>query len=165
MRRTRKWAYVRQEATRLAGLGLTPTQIAKKLDLNRSTVKRWMASGKLNDTRREDVRRPRGSVTTTTHSPAEWANAVRDAYALDATDEQLVIVGEAALTVARNRKADPRLRLAAAGRFQAVVKQLALVARKSEEEQPQPDVPVPTKPAAVARVRRFDPRTQLMAVK
>lgn len=160
MKRTRKWTYVAQEAKRLAGLGMSAQEIAHRLELNRATVWRWMKQGKLPNTGRSATGSgvmPEGSAIST---PAEWAAAVRKTYGLDATDDQLVTLAEAALTTARDPGASVTLRLGAMGRFQALVKQLALVARTEESVKPEP------KPAAPARaVRTSDPRLLMMAVK
>jgi hypothetical protein len=157
MRRTRKWAYVKQEATRLAELGLTPLEIAERLEVNRSSVQRWMAAGKVTDTRRTNKdRAPVEPVSTAGKTPSEWAIEVRRNFVLDVTDEQLVTMAEAALTIAHNRFSSEPVRLAAMGRFQAIVKQLSLVARRADEET------APTRPESPARAARTqDPRTLL----
>lgn len=159
MRRTRKWSYVAQEATRLADLGLSPVDIATRLEVARQTVQRWMAAGKVTDTRRGAPGRATGEQPK---SAAEWAASVRAAYALDATDEELVTMGEAALRLAHDPREKATVRLNAMGRYIAIVKQLALVAR-SANEKPEP-VETPT-PAPPARPRRVDPRNLLQAVK
>jgi plasmid maintenance system antidote protein VapI len=163
MRRTRKWAFVAQEAIRLAALGLAPSEIAKRLGVNKSTVTRWIASGKL--TRAAPPRAP--DLSPHVHkSPDEWAAAVREAYDLDATDDQLVVLAETALRLSLDLKLTAAVRMTAAGRFQALVKQLALIARKVPEVPIGPPAAIeePKKPV-VPRVRTFDPRTHLMAVK
>ena len=161
MRRTRKWAYVAQEARRLADLGLSAPEIAKRLEVNRSTVHRWMAAGKLADTRRTAPDQPMVDVSSTAvdGSADAWAAAVRAAYALDPTDEQLVELATAALTVAKDAGEPASVRLAAAGRFQGLVKQLALVARTVGTEEPATTMPEPPRPA---RTPRADPRGRLM---
>lgn len=149
-----------QEATRLADLGLSPVDIAKRLGVTRYTVQRWMQAGKLTDTRRGASGRPGVEVE---RSAEEWGKAVRSSYALDATDDELVRMGEAALSTAHNPHTSITVRLAAMGRFQALVKQLALVARNADA----PAAEEPTKPSAPRRVSRpgEDPRRGLMAVK
>ena len=158
MRRTRKWSYVAQEATRLADLGLSPGEIATRLEVQRSTVQRWMAAGKLTDTRRGA--RP---VAPSVPTAAAWASAVRSAYALDATDEELVKMGEVALLKVHDPHESPQVQLSAMSRFIAVVKQLALVARAAEAT-PEP-VEVPKAKARVLKRVGADPRTFLQAVK
>lgn len=159
MRRTRKWSFVAQEATRLADLGLSPADIAARLEVGRNTVQRWMAAGKLADTRR-GARPPQ---TNQPKSAVEWAAAVRADYALDATDEELVTIGATALRKVHDPLESSQVQLNAMGRFIAIVKQLALVARKSEA------VPVPAEepkpPELVMRRPGADPRKFLMAVK
>jgi hypothetical protein len=163
MRRTRKWAFVEQEAKRLASLGLSGYAIAKQLGVNESSVSRWRKSGKL--ARKEQPVGNRqalvgaGSVMT----PEEWAKAVRGDYALDATDEQLVNLAEAELRKAFDPSVSPGVRSTAAGRFQALVRQLAL-ARNA------PEVSVPTEPPKRQTFQPQkrsgrDPRALLTAVK
>ena len=161
MRRTRKWAYVAQEAKRLADLGLSPVEIAKRLEVERRTVDRWMAAGKLKDTRRS----AKGKGAVTPKSPKEWAASVRAAYALDATDEELVGMGEIALEMIHNPYEAASVKQGAMGRFVAIVKQLALVARGADGgEKP---AAAEQKPAPPQPRRRAgpDPRSFLQAVK
>lgn len=159
MRRTRKWEFVKQEATRLAGLGLSPRDIAKRLELSKSTVTRWMASGKLRRLLKGPPPEPVAKQT-----PAEWAEAVRKNYALDVTDEQLVTLAESALAMSQNPTLDSRVKLAASGRFQTLVRQLSLVARAADQE-PQTSTPASTRRTNPS-VRRpaADPRGHLRAV-
>lgn len=166
MRRTRKWGFVRQEAIRLAGLRLSSLEIAKRLGVTKATVNRWKAEGKLPapSTRR---RQPGTTTGRRPLSPAGWAAAVRREYALDATDGQLVNLAQIALEISRNPKEPHRVRMAATGRFQSIVKQLALVARDEDKAagDPVPDaVETPTRNPAVARKSGGDPRGILMAV-
>lgn len=174
MKRTRKWAYVAQEARRLADLGLSPSEIATRLEVHPSSVQRWMAAGKLRDTRgtshgsvpegwesRDNPDNPGNSVQTpgtAASAGAGWATAVRAAYALDPTDEQLVDLATSALAVAKDLTEAASVRLVAMGRFQGLVKQLALVARAPMSAPPPP----PPEPARPARGPRVDPRGQLM---
>jgi hypothetical protein len=160
MKRTRKWAFVAQEAIRLANLGLSPLDIAERLELNRATVQRWMAAGKLTDTRQSVAARSRVEILKRSgQTPDGWASAVRQDYALDVTDDQLVTLAEAALRTARDPTASIRVQLSAMGRFQAIVKQLALVPR--EVDAPTPLPPAPEEPP-MPRERRADPRAALM---
>src|SRR5262245_18307945 len=124
LRRTRKWAFVGQEATRLAALGLAPKAIAARLGVSWSTVSRWIAAGKL------AVGRPRHVLTFTSpapsalQSPSEWARSVREEFQFDATDDQLVAVAEVALTISRDPQSPAPVRMTAMGRFQAIARQL-----------------------------------------
>lgn len=135
MRRTRKWLYVAQEATRLAELGLAPKDIAARLGVTRSSVSRWMTKGKLKSTARAmaaPVVPGRVVMPKPSKTPQEWASDVRSSYDLDATDDQLVTIAEGALTLSMDSTAQPAVRLQAAARFQSLVKQLALVARAAD---------------------------------
>lgn len=146
MKRTRKWAFVEQEATRLAGLGLASREIAQRLGVAKSTVTRWIAAGKL--TRRAPVPLPSGA-----QSPAAWAASVRSDYALDASDSQLVTLAQRALELALDPTVAPPVQLNAAGRFQALVRQLALVTRLADTA----PAPVPVR-SPFERTARADPR-------
>jgi hypothetical protein len=150
--RSRKWTHLAQEATRLAGLGLARKTIAERIGVDQSTITRWIKAGKV----------PMVGTSRVVVKPvpaASWADSIRQTYALDATDEELVRLGVAALDLARNPKEKPYLQLNAMGRFQAIVKQLRLVARPPLEDALQ--VPAPA-PAAAPPARR-DPRAGLMA--
>jgi hypothetical protein len=152
MNRTRKWKYMAQEAGRLAELGFSSGAIAQRLGVRPSTVRRWMAAGKLRDTRHT----PRGAAPVVAASWASWAPAVRAAYALDVSDDQLVTLAEAALMVAHDLTQSPIVRLNAAGRFQALIKQLALIARQDDAAQPL---------EAITHPHRADPRAQFAIVR
>jgi hypothetical protein len=159
MKRTRKWTFVAQEAQRLAMAGVHPQEIADKLEVDRSTITRWTQQGKL-AFKKSDRTIP---GVASGQTPAEWAAAVRAAFALDPTDEQLVILAEAALTLAATGGASVRLQ--AMGRFQAIVRQLALVARQTGAEAPTPAAEPERKKNPVAQRSGGDPRAVLMAVK
>lgn len=176
MKRTRKWAFVAQEAQRLAGLGLAPGEIASRIGVNKSTVSRWMSTGKLSRTEASDTKVPPPVMVTVAKSPDEWAAAIRETYDLDATDEQLVALAQSALSLSLDSAVPAGTRMTAAGRFQALVRQLALVARVKDEDRPSEDVaePAPVVEAEVPKrapgrviVQRtqVDPRTLLVAVK
>ncbi len=164
--RTRKWAFVAQEAIRFADLGLAPVEIATRLGVKRTTVQRWMAAGKLRDTRR-NARGKRLPSIAASGSPSAWAAAVRREYALDATDDQLVTLAESALVTALNPLQPKATQLSAMARFQGLVKQLALVARSADVPAETPK-PAPAVKAAARQVQRsapaVDPRRQLMTV-
>jgi len=160
MKRTRKWAFIGQEAQRLAALGMSDSDIGRKLNVRQSTVSRWRQSGKL--TKPAGAKPRRQSAAVGIQAPAQWAASVREDYALDATDEQLVTAGEQALAVAYNMAETPATRLNAMGRFQSIVKQLALGLSDRKA------APVETPAAAVPRPRPVrtggDPRGLLQAV-
>lgn len=162
MKRTRKWAFVAQEAGRLAALGLAPIDIASRLNVQRSTVQRWMAAGKVADTRQNAKQGRTPSVNQHT-KPSQWAEAVRRDYSLDATDDQLVTLAEAALGKALDQLQPASVQLQAMRTFQGMVKQLALVARSADQTVSKPETPPPTR--RVLPVRTGDPRDFLSVVR
>lgn len=163
MKRTRKWAFVAQEASRLAELGLAPLDIASRLGVKRSTVQRWMAAGKLTDTR-QNAREGRTPSVNVSTKPSAWAATVRREYALDATDDQLVTQAEVALGMSLDPLQSSTTRLTAMRTFQGLVKQLALVARGADQAPSE----TPSKAPIAARVVHrptTDPRGILTAAK
>ena len=92
---------------------------AKTLGVNKSTVFRWVKSGKVPA---PGAKREPGIPA----SPQGWAAAVRAAYDLDATEEALVELAEAALAMARDPALTPMARLAAMARFGQIVRQVDL---------------------------------------
>ena len=161
MGRTRKWAYVAQEAGRLAGLGLGPRDIAARLGVNRSSVTRWIQQGKLGR-ERQSTPAAKPPKELPKQSPTEWGASVRKDYDLNATDRQLVELAEQALRVAHNLEEPASVRMTATGRFQALVKQLVLTMRSelaAEGPPAEAERPEPVKRTGT------DPRAILMAVK
>lgn len=161
MKRTRKWAFVAQEAQRLAALGLTPLEIAAQIGVRKSTVNRWFQSGKL--TR---AKRPVHRSANIPKAPAEWAKQVRADYALNSTDDQLVTLAQQALELAYNMAEQPSTRLAASARFQSIEKRLGLALRAGMGDQ-KPESSQDQKPAERPVIRRsgVDPRGVLQALK
>lgn len=163
MKRTRKWEYVKQEATRLAELGLGSAEIALRIQVDTATVNRWFKAGKL--ARREPVRQGSAAVADTRRkSPAEWAASVRDDYSLSDTDDQLVTMAEEALATALSKTEGISSRLTAMRTFQGLVRQLALVAKVVEVPEDEP-APEPKPAPRVLRPTGTDPRIALMVVK
>ena len=152
MKRTRKWAFVRQEAERLMGLGLPLREIARRIEVNESTIHRWIKAGKL--VRQSGVAGT--SQVSARQTPMEWAETVRATYSLDASDDQLVTLATRALEMALDLTESAMTRLSAMGRFQAAVKQLALVARLADQDAPAPTTPTrPVRPSPTADPRVF----------
>lgn len=166
-RRTRRWSQVAQEARRLASIGLTPKEIADRLEVNKTTVNRWIKAGKLKIAARViDIMPARAEKT-----PSEWAKAIRGEYDLDETDDQLVKMAETAAAIAEDATAKRSERLNAMRTFRGIVAQLRLVARAAAEaEQDQPvavNAPavMKSKNPPVRRKPSADPRVTLRAVK
>jgi hypothetical protein len=160
MKRTRKWAFIGQEAQRLAALGMSDSDIGRKLDVRQSTVSRWRQSGKL--TKPAGARPKRRADTAGPKAPGQWAASVRGDYALDATDEQLVTLGEQALALAYNMAETPATRVNAMGRFQSIVKQLAL--GLSDRKAAPAETPAAERPRSKPVRTGVDPRGLLQAV-
>lgn len=145
MQQTRKWTHVGPEARRLAARGLSPTAIGEALGVDRSTIQRWMAAGKIDDTRTSRTVDPASPLAAAAALPAlAWAAAIRAAYTLDSTDEKLVALADLALAVAENPAEQSSIRLAAAGRFQSLTKQLSTRIRPTADEKPAPPVQAAT---------------------
>lgn len=164
MSRTRKWVQVSQQATRLASIGASPLEIAQEIGVNKSTVTRWFKVGKLTRGQRTDVLAP----VLPRPSPAEWAASMRAEFALSASDEQLVTLGEQALLLTRDVTVKATVQLAAQRNFLAIDKALALRTRASKvEEDPAPVVTeAPSKKnPPVHRKAAGDPRALYMVPK
>lgn len=133
------------------------TVAAKQLGVNRSTLHRWLQSGKVQRAS------PKAGVTAGANpgeTPEGWATAVRAVVTLDPTQGVLLDLAAAALSLARSAAETPTIRLAAMGRYQQLVRQLNLSAAGG---QVLPD----TKPAAPrpATQRPPDPRVLMMVKK
>jgi excisionase family DNA binding protein len=102
---------------------------ARQLGVDRSTVHRWIASGKVSAPA-AGRRTARQSATTGTpgqrQTPESWARWVRRQYLLDATEQTLVGLTVDALRLARDESARPEVRLAATARAQSLIRQLKL---------------------------------------
>lgn len=161
MKRTRKWAFVAQEAIRLAGLGLSQSEIARRLEVNKSSVSRWLRDGKI--PAGGNGSNPAPKPVTMRQTPEQWSAEVRATYALDATDDQLVTHGEEALRIAGDPGVSVTLRMSAWREFRAIVKQLALVSRQTPAKQPTPEAR-PRQSFQPPRRLNVDPRQLLKAV-
>ena len=162
MKRTRKWAYVAQEAIRLAALGLSQSEIGRRLEVNQSTVSNWQKQGKL-AIKRVKVKDVSGITAELEQyeplSPEQWAANVRRNFALDPTDDQLVTLGEIALQTVQDPKSKRSEQLSAMGRFQSIAKQLALVNSAGRAVETEPEKP--KRPALQVVPKKQDPRRQI----
>lgn len=169
MKRTRKWEYVKQEATRLAELGLGSREIGERIGVATSTVHRWFEAGKIE--RRPPIKPGTIKPVAPRKTPAEWAESVRAEYQLSETDEQLVCLAESALGSALDPRVTVASRNACMKTFQSLARQLALLTRVEATATPAPPVEAPKdedeapKPAPrVLRPTGTDPRIGLMMV-
>lgn len=136
------------------------TAAAKQLGVDRSTIHRWIEAGKVP---RPERSRPKAEELAPKpgQSPDEWLAWVTDTYKLEGTDLVLAELACKALKMTTDK--NPGVALAAMGRYQQLVRQLALEGDAAGSK-PQPQQP--TRPAAAPRRRAFaDPRSILMAVK
>lgn len=168
-RRTRKWSFVAQDAERLAALGLTEREIARRLGVAKSTITRAKARGDLPKVVVSNERLASETVNPPARlEPAAWAKSVRDEYQLDTTDDALVTLAEAALSLSRDMTATVREQLAGSQRFQAIVRQLNLPGRRLAELADQVPVAVNatrTENPPVRRRSTADPRKGMALVK
>lgn len=167
MKRTRKLAYTIQDARRLAKLGLKPAQIAKRIDVDRSTVSRWISSGKL--TIEEAKVRAVAIHASNTQTPADWAKSIREEFDLDVTDDQLVTLAEEQLALSRDVDCSVRERLAAGAEYLKTLRQLNLpgkAAAVAASAQPATTTAAPAKPRIVHSKKKpaVDPRAKYLAV-
>lgn len=123
-----------------------------------------MSSGKISDTRR-GAKAARVPPVTRLVKPSEWAALVRKDFALDATDDQLVTLAEAALGKALDPLESAAVQLTAARTFQGLVKQLALVAKSADQMEPKQGATVVVPRRVLPRRASGDPRAILLAVK
>jgi len=148
----------------------TLDEAAGRLGVNRSTLTRWLQTGKVKRPAsfaqvelREGKTPPPPPTATDWHA---WAPAVRDAYTLSPTDHQLVALAARALELAYATDSKPVVQLMSMARFAALVKQLNLQqAAPAQANQPQaPAKQFVFQPRAVSR-STADPRAILMAAK
>ena len=128
-KRTWKWRGLLADASRAMAEAPSVSAAARQLGVDRSTLHRWARDGKI--PRPTGRRRPSPPVSPNPPlrgeqpvSPATWAAAVRAAYVLNATEDTYIDLADEALTMARDTSLKPADRLAAMGRFSALVKQI-----------------------------------------
>jgi transposase-like protein len=107
------------------------SEAARDLDVDRSTIHRWIKDGKVKPPRARRRLAGNGGSTLNTGvespiSPADWAGAVRGTYDLSESEQELVNLGMVALGMAKDVALKPEIRLAAAARFAALLRQLDL---------------------------------------
>jgi hypothetical protein len=106
---------------------------AKQLGVDRTTLHRWIAAGKVK--RRQDGgKRPRDRATANRPArrggslppAAAWARRIRGMYDLSVTELALVALGERMLAKAHDDSLRTETQIAASARWQSIVKQLNL---------------------------------------
>ena len=105
------------------------SEAARRLGVDRSTVKRWIAAEKIPRPVGRKPSRRRGvaqGAARAGQSPEAWARAVRRKYDLSDTEQQLVTLARDALALAREPERRAETRLAAMGRYEQLVRDLNL---------------------------------------
>jgi transposase-like protein len=98
------------------------SEAARRIGVDRSTMHRWIQQGKVP----RPARRRSAMKTPKAEAPADWGAAVRGRYALSESEHELVNLGAVALGMANDVALKPEIRLAAAARFAALIRQLDL---------------------------------------
>lgn len=141
------------------------TVAAKRLGVDRSTITRWVQTGKVTKPRKMGAPGPQTpeTVVQLPTSGAEWAQSLRASYHLNETEIEILKMADEARAAAFAAE-HLRDRLSAMGRFQLLVKQLDLSDAKRVQAAP---VAVGARQTPMlARPRSSgDPRALLMAVK
>lgn len=142
------------------------TAAARELGVDRSTITRWLQAGKIKARPQVELREGKTAPPPPTAATwSEWAPAVRDAYVLSATDQQLVALAAKALELAHDADKEV-VQLMAMARFAALVKQLNLQQSAPVSTQaPVAPARVPLVPVRSVSRSTADPRALLMAVK
>ncbi len=124
-------------------------EAAEALGVHPSTIVRWAKDGKIprpGGRRRARVSRRKGASCRgdLPRSPEGWARSVRRAYELSPSEAQLIDLGVRALELARDAKARPETQLAAAARFQSIMRQLDLPTDSGEKhgDTQNPETPI-----------------------
>lgn len=125
MKRTHKFKAIDvSQAARVIANAKTLTAAARQLGVNRSTLQRWIAAGKMAGPvaggRRAKARH------AGRFGSQQWARAIRQAYELTPADKELLDMAVEARAIARDVGLTAQVRLAAMGRFAALVRQLNL---------------------------------------
>lgn len=104
------------------------TEAAKRLDVDRSTVHRWLKAGVIPPFTRpaRRARRAASNARASARTPDAWARRIRRLYELSETELQLVDLGRRMLALMRDKSLRPEQQAAVAGRFQAIARQLDL---------------------------------------
>lgn len=112
---------------------------AAELGVHRSTMSRWIRDDPSLAPESATREVPAAIVASENMDPAQWKRWVLATYDLNATELQLLSLAVEALEMARDRLFKPAERMAAAARFQSIVKQLSFpdpeVADESEESE------------------------------
>ena len=116
MKRTHKLKAL-GDVAEIVGFARTRVEAAEQLGVNRSTLHRWIAAGKVPE---PGSARPKGegAAVQPGQSPEEWLKAAQSRREFSATELQLLDLARAALVLAYQSE-DEKTRLSAMNRFMA----------------------------------------------
>ena len=153
------------DVQRVVDAAPTLDDAARTLKINRSTLTRWLQAGKVKRAGQhpEPLPGPPAREVPVPPDGAAWADTVRATYRLTETDQKLVELAGRMLLLAEAPDTPAFTRIAAVGRYQQVVRQLAL----TDEKRLDAPTAVPSRPVyrPVAVGAGVDPRAILVAVK
>ena len=137
-KKTWRLATMKNEAFSSVSSARSVAAAARDLGVNRSTVHRWIQSGKIPKLGKARPRTARPSTAlcasvAAPQTPAAWALDLEAKYSLSATEAQLLAPAVLARTMADDAALAPAVRLQAAGRFAALVKQLNLETEEAHD--------------------------------
>ena len=142
MKKTWRFRSLPGDAAKVMASASSLATAAKALGVDKSTVFRWVKTGKLP----APGGRRRSSATTAAPaglSAKAWRARVRRTYALDVNETVLVDMAAAALDIAQDPKARAETRLAAMRTFAALRRQLDFEgAHEDETKEPEATTPV-----------------------
>jgi hypothetical protein len=139
MKRTHKLRAMRNVSATIAA-SPSVSAAAKALGVDRSTVTRWIATGKVSRPGgRQRAAQGASEPVALPVSADAWAADIRERYALTSTENTLVELGAAALTLALDPKQKPSDRAAASREFRSCVHHLNLEAEPNGEAETSAD--------------------------
>jgi hypothetical protein len=146
-KQTHKLASLAGDAAAVIARSPSLAEAARRLGVNRSTVHRWIASGKM--LRPEKSRRQPAASAIPRQSPGSWGEWARQTFDLSVCEQALVELGEQALMLAQDQAETPAVRLSAIGRFQQLTRQLAFEESIDGKEEEATTAPAGTWPRRV----------------
>jgi transposase-like protein len=120
MKRTHKWRVLKGDAGPVLAAAPTLSEAARRLGVSRSTLHRWIKSGKMP----RPV--PPPPVVMPAAAGSSFLDWVRATYTLSRTEDELAQLAQAALDVAHDASASPSQRLAAMTTFRGLARDLRL---------------------------------------
>lgn len=107
---------------------------ARRLGVSHSTLSRAIRDGRLPGRARLVRRTDDPESTSAAPMSTDWLTAIQERYELSPTEHELAKLASAALAIAADPDTPPSVKLAAAGRFAQLVKDLALPTEEGNGE-------------------------------